>query len=39
MDPTLVRWLPELAIAAALAWGAGIRLYAVLLLSGQGGSL
>ena len=34
LDPAVARWLPELAIAAALAWGAGIRLYAVLLLVG-----
>lgn len=39
MDPTLARWLPELAIAAALAWGAGIRLYAVLLLLGLAGTM
>lgn len=39
MDPALVRWLPELAIAAALAWGAGIRLYAVLLLVGLAGAM
>ena len=30
--------LPEIAIAAALAWGAGIRLYAVLLLIGVAAS-
>jgi len=39
IDPALARWLPELAIAAALAWGAGIRLYAVLLLIGLAGSM
>lgn len=39
MDDTLARWLPEIAIAAALAWGAGIRLYAVLLLIGLAGTL
>jgi hypothetical protein len=39
MDPTLAKWLPELAIAAALAWGAGIRLYAVLLLIGLAGAM
>jgi len=39
MDPALARWLPELAIAAALAWGAGIRLYAVLLLAGLAGAM
>ena len=46
MDPAvapvqdaLARWLPELAIAAALAWGAGIRLYAVLLLVGLAGAM
>ncbi len=39
MDPAFVRWLPELAIAAALAWGAGIRLYAVLLLVGLAGGM
>ena len=30
--------LPEIAIAAALAWGAGIRLYAVLLILGLAAS-
>ena len=39
MDPALARWIPELAIAAALAWGAGIRLYAVLLLVGLAGGM
>lgn len=39
VDPAVARWLPELAIAAALAWGAGIRLYAVLLLVGLAGSM
>lgn len=39
MDPALAKWLPELAIAAALAWGAGIRLYAVLLLIGLAGAM
>ena len=39
MDPALQRWLPELAIAAALAWGAGIRLYAMLLLVGLAGAM
>jgi hypothetical protein len=31
--------LPELALAAALAWGAGLRLYAVLFLVGLAGHL
>src|SRR5688500_15328825 len=31
--------LPELALAAALAWGAGLRLYAVLFLIGLAGHL
>jgi hypothetical protein len=35
----LAAHLPDLAIAAALAWGAGIRLYAVLLALGLAGSL
>lgn len=39
MDPSVTRWLPELAIAAALAWGAGIRLYAVLVLVGLAGAM
>lgn len=39
MDPDITRWLPELAIAGALAWGAGIRLYAVLVLVGLAGSM
>lgn len=36
---SLERWLPELAIAAALAWGAGIRLYAALLFVGLAGAM
>ncbi len=32
-------WLPELAIAGALAWGAGIRLYFVIFAFGLAGSL
>lgn len=39
MDFDFAAWLPELAIAAALAWGAGIRLYAVLLLVGLAGAM
>lgn len=35
----LQRHLPELALAAALAWGAGLRLYAVLFLLGLGGHM
>jgi hypothetical protein len=31
---TLVARLPEIAVAAALAWGSGLRLYAVLFLVG-----
>jgi hypothetical protein len=34
---TLVARLPEIAIAAALAWGSGLRLYAVLFLVGFAG--
>lgn len=36
MDALIAR-LPEIAIAAALAWGSGLRLYAVLLLVGLAG--
>ncbi len=32
-------WLPELAIASALAWGAGIRLYFVIFAFGLAGAL
>ncbi|MSP98633.1 MAG: DUF4126 domain-containing protein [Betaproteobacteria bacterium] len=32
---TLLSHLPEIALAAALAWGSGLRLYAVLFLSGM----
>jgi hypothetical protein len=39
MDPEITRWLPELAIAGALAWGAGIRLYAALLFIGLAGAM
>ncbi|MGE0874689.1 MAG: DUF4126 domain-containing protein [Burkholderiales bacterium] len=39
MDAALADHLPELAIAAAIAWGAGIRLYAVLLLLGLAGAM
>jgi len=35
-DP-LNDWLPELALALALAWGAGIRVYLVLFLCGLAG--
>ncbi len=31
--------LPELAVAAALAWGAGLRAYAVIFLAGLAGAL
>jgi len=34
MTDTLMRHLPDLALAAALAWGAGLRLYLVVLLCG-----
>lgn len=34
LPPGVVPLLPELALAAALAWGAGIRLYAVVFLFG-----
>ena len=34
LPPGVVALLPELALAAALAWGAGIRLYAVVFLFG-----
>lgn len=36
---TLARHLPEIAIAAALAWGSGLRVYATLFLIGLAGSL
>ncbi|TAK40920.1 MAG: DUF4126 domain-containing protein [Betaproteobacteria bacterium] len=36
---TLVTHLPEIAMAAALAWGSGLRLYAVLFLAGLAGWL
>lgn len=39
MDAALANHLPELAIAAAIAWGAGIRLYAVVLLLGLTGAM
>lgn len=35
----LLDHLPEIALAAALAWGSGLRLYAVLFLTGLGGAL
>ena len=34
MTDTLMRHLPDFALAAALAWGAGLRLYLVVLLCG-----
>jgi len=34
LPPALAAHLPELALAAALAWGAGLRLYAVVFLFG-----
>ena len=36
---SLARHVPELAIAAALAWGAGLRLYATLFCVGLAGTL
>jgi hypothetical protein len=36
---SLITHLPELALAAALAWGAGLRLYAVLFLLGLAGHM
>jgi Domain of unknown function (DUF4126) len=39
MDSSLLKLLPEIALAAALAWGAGLRLYAVLFLVGLAGRL
>jgi len=38
LDP-FARHLPELALAAALAWGSGLRLYAVIFLLGLAGML
>ena len=38
MEP-LLRHLPEIAIAAALAWGSGLRVYATLFLVGLAGTL
>jgi len=35
----LARHLPEIAVAAALAWGSGLRVYATLFLIGLAGSL
>lgn len=35
----LARHLPEVALAAALAWGSGLRVYATLFLIGLAGSL
>jgi len=35
----LARHLPEIALAAALAWGSGLRVYATLFLIGLAGSL
>lgn len=35
----LISLLPEFALAAALAWGSGLRLYAVLFLVGLAGAL
>lgn len=37
MTQSLQSLLPEIALAAALAWGSGIRLYAVLLVAGLAG--
>ncbi len=34
---TLINHLPEIALAAALAWGSGLRLYLVLFVSGLAG--
>ncbi len=36
---TLLRYLPEIALAAALAWGSGLRLYATLFALGLAGWL
>ena len=36
---TLSRYLPEFALAAALAWGSGLRVYATLFLVGLAGTL
>ncbi len=39
MSQTLLLHLPDLALAAALAWGAGLRLYLVVFLFGLAGRL
>ncbi|MGD9943605.1 MAG: DUF4126 domain-containing protein [Burkholderiaceae bacterium] len=39
LPDSVVAHLPELALAAALAWGAGLRLYLVVFLFGLAGSL
>ena len=39
MPEALVQHLPDLALAAALAWGAGLRLYLVVFLFGLAGAL
>ncbi len=36
-DPNLLQHVPDLALAGALAWGAGLRLYLVLFLFGLAG--
>ena len=39
MTDALLRHLPEIALAAALAWGSGLRLYATLFALGAAGWL
>ena len=39
MSETITNALPAIALAAALAWGAGLRLYAVLFLAGLAGRM
>ena len=39
MASSLAAYLPELAIAAALAWGSGLRAYAVIFATGLAGAL
>ena len=36
---TLAQHLPELALAAALAWGSGLRAYAVVFVLGLAGAM
>ena len=37
MHPLIIDRLPDIALAAALAWGSGLRLYLVLFLVGLAG--